>query len=119
MCQLDVQIMLYSLHFFLQQKLESIFEMRYNDTTVHSIPLGVHMIGTVLHMNALTSEGKAPYPLETTILPFPKIQAELTYDNTAFISIMLIGMSLAIIPGGFAVEVVAQRQVNMTLQNDL
>lgn len=89
--------------------------MRYNDTTVHSVPVGVNILGSILHMNALKSQNQTPYPLESSILPFPGLKPEWTYDGTAFTSILLIGMSLAIIPGSFAIEVVALRQVRLTI----
>jgi len=66
-------------------------------------------------MNALKSQNQTPYPLESSILPFPGLKPEWTYDGTAFTSILLIGMSLAIIPGSFAIEVVALRQVRLTI----
>ena len=90
--------------------------MRYNDTTVHSVPVGVNILGSILHMNALKSLNQTPYPLETTILPFPGLKPEWTFDSTSFTSILLIGMALAIIPGSFAIEVVALRQVNGILE---
>ena len=86
--------------------------MRYNDTTVHSIPVGVNILGSILHMNALKSQNLTPYPLETSILQFPGLKPEWTFDSSAFTSILLIGLSLSLIPGGFAIEVVALRQVS-------
>lgn len=90
--------------------------MRYNDTAVHSVPLGINIIGSILNMNALKSQNKTPYPLETTILPFPGLKPEWTYDATAFTSILLIGLSLIVIPGGFGILVVAERQVRIKWQ---
>ena len=85
--------------------------MRYNDTTVHSVPVGVNILGSILHMNALKSQNKTPYPLESTILAFPGLKPQWTFDNTAFVSILLIGMGLIVIPGGFGILVVIERQV--------
>ena len=85
--------------------------MRYNDTAVHSVPVGINILGSILHMYALKSQNKTPYPLESTILAFPDLKPQWTYDNTAFVSILLIGMALAIIPGSFGILVVAERQV--------
>lgn len=93
------------------QDISSSFEMRYNDTAVHSVPVGINILGSILHMNALKSQNKTPYPLESTILAFPDLKPQWTYDNTAFVSILLIGMALAIIPGSFGILVVAERQV--------
>ncbi|XP_078349015.1 cholesterol transporter ABCA5-like isoform X2 [Oculina patagonica] len=90
--------------------LSSSFEMRYNDTTVHSVPLGVNILGSILHMNALKSQNKTPYPLETTILPFPGLKPEWTFDSTAYTSILLLGLALIVIPGGFGILVVGERQ---------
>ena len=95
------------------QDLSSSIEMRYNDTAVHSVPLGINIIGSILNMNALKSQNKTPYPLETTILPFPGLKPEWTYDATAFTSILLIGLALIVIPGGFGILVVAERQVRI------
>ena len=89
--------------------------MRYNDTTVHSVPVGVNILGSILHMNALKSQNLTPYPLEANILPFPGLKPQWTYDGTSFTSILLIGLGLALIPGGFAIEVVALRQVSYIL----
>ena len=96
--------------------LSSSFFMRYNDTTVHSVPVGVNILGSILHMNALKSQNLTPYPLEANILPFPGLKPQWTYDGTSFTSILLIGLGLALIPGGFAIEVVALRQVSYILR---
>ena len=87
--------------------------MWYNDTAVHSVPLGINILGSILHMNALKSQNKTPYPLESTILPFPGLKPEWTYDASAFTSILLIGLALIVIPGGFGIAVVAERQVRL------
>ena len=92
--------------------------MRYNDTAVHSVPLGINIIGSILNMNALRSQNKTPYPLETAILPFPGLKPEWTYDATSFTSILLIGLALIVIPGGFGILVVAERQVREKVTNN-
>ena len=96
--------------------LSSSFFMRYNDTTVHSVPVGVNILGSILHMNALKSQNLTPHPLEANILPFPGLKPQWTYDGTSFTAILLIGLGLALIPGGFAIEVVALRQVSYILR---
>ena len=67
-------------------------------------------------MNALKSQNLTPYPLEANILPFPGLKPQWTYDGTSFTSILLIGLGLALIPGGFAIDVVALRQVSYILE---
>ena len=87
--------------------------MRYNDTAVHSVPVGVNILGSILHINALKSQNKTPYPLESTILAFPGLKPQWTFDNTAFVSILLVGMALTVIPGPFGILVVGERQVRI------
>lgn len=90
--------------------LNSSFLLRYNDTTVHSVPVGINILGSILHMNALKSLNKTLFPLETTLLPFPRLKPEWTFDSTSFSAVLIIGMALTFIPGMFAIEVVAVRQ---------
>ena len=92
--------------------LNSSFLLRYNDTTVHSVPVGINILGSILHMNALKSLNKTLFPLETTLLPFPRLKPEWTFDSTSFSAVLIIGMALTFIPGMFAIEVVAVRQVS-------
>ena len=91
--------------------------LRYKDSSVFSIPVGITtMSNTVLRM-ALKKAGK-PYngrlnPIATSSKPFESLKAVWKYDHTVFSSIILIGLTFAIIPTGFAIEVVAFRQVRL------
>ena len=87
--------------------------MRYNDTMVHSIPVGLNILGSVFHMTALANQGQMPHPIQTVIKAFPSLSPQWTYDGTSFTAILLIGMAFMFIPGGFAIEVVAYRQVGL------
>ncbi|XP_015768993.1 PREDICTED: ATP-binding cassette sub-family A member 5-like isoform X2 [Acropora digitifera] len=90
--------------------LTSSFLLRFNDTTVHSVPVGVNILGSVLHMNALKSLNQTLFPLETTLLSFPSLKPEWTFDSSSFFSVLMIGIAFVVIPGSFAIEVVALRQ---------
>ena len=92
--------------------LTSSFLLRFNDTMVHSVPVGVNILGSVLHMNALKSVNQTLFPLETTLLSFPSVKPEWTFDSYSFFSVSLIGFALVVIPGSFSIEVVAQRQAS-------
>lgn len=85
--------------------------MYYNNTMLHSVPVGLNILGSTFHMLAQQMKGIEPHPIETKIHLFPPLTSQWKYDNTAFISIMLIGMAFVFIPGGFAIEVVSYRQV--------
>ena len=92
--------------------LTSSFLLRFNDTTVHSVPVGVNILGSVLHMNALKSLNQTLFPLETTLLSFPSLKPEWTFDSSSFFSVLMIGIAFVVIPGSFAIEVVALRQAS-------
>lgn len=87
--------------------------MQYNDTAVHAVPVGINILGSIVHMNALKSQNKTPFPLESTILAFPDPKAQWTFDVPAFVSILLIGMALIVTAGSFGVLVVAEQQVRI------
>lgn len=46
-------------------------------------------------------------------LPWPTNHETLTYNNAAFSSVILLAMAFTVIPAGFGVEVVRDRQVIM------
>ncbi|XP_031568598.1 ATP-binding cassette sub-family A member 5-like [Actinia tenebrosa] len=89
------------------------FHLRYNDSMVHSIPVGVNVITSLFNMFALKAKNQIPHPIKTYFQLFPALKPKLKYDNNSFIAVMLIGLSFAVIPGGFAILVVAQRQLNI------
>ena len=86
--------------------------MYYNNTMFHSIPVGLNILGSTFHMLAQQLSGVEPHPIEMSVQSFPPVKLPWTYDNSAFMSIMLIGLVFVLFPGGFAVEVVDYRQVS-------
>ena len=89
------------------------FLLRFNDTTVHSLPVGINIISSLFTMFALEAKNKTSHPIKTYFQLFPKLKPRLTYDSNSFVAVMLIGLSFAVIPGGFAIMIVQQRQVMM------
>ena len=87
--------------------------MRYNDTAVHSVPVGINILGSILHMNALKKQKKAPHPLESTILAFPEVKPQWTYNFVVHMSFLLIGKAFGTILGDLGVLIVAERQVRI------
>lgn len=91
------------------------FHLRFNDTMPHSIPVGVNLITSIFNMYVLKAQNKKPHPIKTTFKELPNLKPKWTYDTSAFVSIMLIGMGFVLFPGSFAILIVAQRQVNLKL----
>ena len=87
--------------------------MRYNDTAVHSVPVGINILGSILHMSALKKQKKAPYPLESTILAFPDVKPQWTFNIVVLWSFLLIGKAFGTILGDLGVLIVAERQVRI------
>ena len=87
--------------------------MRYNDTAVHSVPVGINILGSILHMSALKKQKKTPYPLESTILPFPDVKPQWTFNIVVLSSFLLIGKAFGTILGDLGVLIVAERQVRI------
>ena len=94
-----------------QPNLNSAYTLRYNDSMVHSIPVGINAFSSAFHMTALANQGKDPRPVHTKLQLLPSLSPKWTYDSTIFTSTLLIGMAFVAMPGGFAIEVVAVRQV--------
>ena len=64
-------------------------------------------------MNALKKQKKAPYPLESTILAFPDVKPQWTYNFVVHMSFLLIGKAFGTILGDLGVLIVAERQVRI------
>ena len=87
--------------------------MRYNDTAVHSVPVGINILGSILHMSALIKQKKAPYPLESTILAFPDVKPQWTFNIVVLSSFILIGKAFDTILGDLGVLIVTEQQVRI------
>ena len=64
-------------------------------------------------MNALKKQKKAPYPLESTILAFPDVKPQWTYNFVVHMSFLLIGKAFGTILGDLGVLIVAEQQVRI------
>ena len=85
----------------------SAFKMVYNDTAVHSIPITLNIISnTLLSMFANSSK------LQISVQQWAASSKELPkFDGSLFGSVMLLGMSFAVVPAGFAMQIVYERAV--------
>ena len=64
-------------------------------------------------MSALKKQKKTPYPLESTILAFPDVKPQWTYNFVVHMSFLLIGKAFGTILGDLGVLIVAERQVRI------
>ena len=64
-------------------------------------------------MSALKKQKKAPYPLESTILAFPDVKPQWTFNIVVLWSFLLIGKAFGTILGDLGVLIVAERQVRI------
>ena len=51
-------------------------------------------------------------PIVANTKPFNSLKVPWTYDADAFNAILLLGLTFALLPYGFSIEVVKNRQVN-------
>ena len=54
----------------------------------------------------------SPDGINVTNHPFQYENPKLPFDVGSYVSVLLIGMSLVLIPGGFAIGIVADREVH-------
>jgi len=67
----------------------------------------VHSLVTALAIMANAAPGGPTLTISTHPLPF---QAKVSFDSSTFNTVLLLGIALSVIPGGFAVELVRDRQ---------
>lgn len=79
----------------------------YNDSAVHSIPAIVNVMSNGL-MAAVS--GAANNLIAVFSYPWPKTTTERGWNNAAFTSTLIIGMAFVLIPGGFGIQIVKDRQ---------
>lgn len=84
----------------------------YNDTAVHSIPVAINLINQMRFNNEMIRrKGARGGNIQVSSKPFPQVTASSEYNGAAFSTPLFIGLSLNVIPAGFAIEVTRDRKV--------
>eukprot|EP00794_Sanderia_malayensis_P009397 gene9396-10385_t len=94
--------------------------LRYNDSSFYSIPVGISTMSNTALRIAM-KKSKRPYSgrlnaIVTSSKTFESVKIPWTYDNTVFSSIILIGLTFALVPVGFSTEVVYYREMGLRHQ---
>lgn len=74
---------------------------------MHALPLAVNIADSVI-LSILRNVSSV---IETYVQAFPNLEEIFTFDAAAFNSAMLLGLSLSIIPGGFTIAIVLNKEV--------
>jgi hypothetical protein len=83
------------------------FTAWYNDTDVHSLPVAINVMNSVLYAN-LTGNTTG---IKVTNHPFRIENPKLQFDAGSYVAVLLIGIALTISPGGFPIILVTEREV--------
>ena len=83
---------------------------------MYSIPVGINTMSNVQLRMAFKKVG-VNYtgrlnPIRTFTKPFRPAKPLWKYDGSSFAAVMLLGITFAIMPNGFSIEVVQNRQVS-------
>ena len=89
--------------------------LRYNDSSIYSIPIGITTMSNTALRIALKKAGKSysgrMNPIMANSKPFESLKVPWVYDSNVFTSVLLLGLTFALLPNGFSIEVVQVRQV--------
>ena len=80
----------------------------YNDSAVHSVPAIINLMSNGLMAAA---SGITDQVINVFSYPWPQTTSDRGWDNAAFTSTLIIAMAFVLIPGGFGIDVVRDRQV--------
>ncbi|XP_065066088.1 cholesterol transporter ABCA5-like [Rhopilema esculentum] len=99
---------------------QATYVVRYNDTSLYSIPVGIN---TMSNLELIVALKKASHqysgkrnPISAKTKPFQSLKVPWTYDNDAMAAILLLGLTFAFMPNGFSIEVVKTRQEGLRHQ---
>ena len=82
----------------------------YNDTAIHSVPATVNVISNTL-LKMLTSASES---ITTHVQYWPNLKdLSIGYDNSFMSSVILLGLAMSIIPPGFGIVCVREREVKV------
>ena len=88
--------------------------LRYNDSHIHSIPVGITTLSNTMYkqINAQIGKNISDFqPIKTYSKMFESLKPRWEYDNSALLSNFLIGLGVLIVLAGFPVDIVKNRQV--------
>ncbi|KAL3876747.1 hypothetical protein ACJMK2_034544 [Sinanodonta woodiana] len=90
----------------------------YNDSAIHAIPAMINLMSNSLLIAAKISLGLTTNSsiISVSNLPWPATKLYMDYNNAAFSSVILLAMAFVIIPSGFGVDIVKDRQVKARSQ---
>ena len=80
----------------------------YNDTLIHSLPVGINLINSALYRNATQSSNG----ISVASYPFPSKNPQLPFDPNSYTVILIVGIAFLLIPSGFGIDVVLDREVS-------
>ncbi|XP_065844261.1 cholesterol transporter ABCA5-like isoform X4 [Oscarella lobularis] len=83
------------------------FSLFYNDTLVHSLPIGINVMSNVYYRNLTqSSEGIA-----VTNYPFPYENPPIPFDGDSYVFVLIVGIAFLLTPSSFGLEIVQDREV--------
>ena len=88
--------------------------LHYNDSHIHSIPVGITTLSNTMFKQINAQAGNNitdPQPIKTYSKTFQPFNPLLKFDEHAYLLISLIGLVVLIISIGFPVDIVRNRQV--------
>ncbi|XP_053381131.1 cholesterol transporter ABCA5-like [Mercenaria mercenaria] len=103
---------------FSSQGVATGFTALYNDSAIHAIPAIVNlMTNSVFKIQEyLTGKTDNSSFISTSSLPWPASFEEVALSNEAFSSVILLAMAFVVIPSGFGIDIVVDRQTKVRSQ---
>ena len=89
------------------------FTALYNDSAVHAIPAIVNLMTNSIFKSEEYMAGNVNNAsfIQTSSLPWPASFEKVQFSNAAFSSVILLAMAFVVIPAGFGIDIVRDRQV--------
>ncbi|XP_078615923.1 cholesterol transporter ABCA5-like isoform X2 [Branchiostoma floridae x Branchiostoma japonicum] len=99
------------------QTIEASFVALYNDSAIHSVPVLLNILSNAIYGLAVQSNGSTPSGtvIRTAAQPFPDVNPSINFSG-AFGILMVLGFTLVILPAGFAMDIVKDKEVKARAQ---
>ncbi|CAG2245460.1 ABCA5 [Mytilus edulis] len=92
------------------------YSILYNSKATHSIPSVILLMSNSLLSMASSLVNGTRNTISTASLPLWKPSTKLAYNNNAFSSVILVAIAFVVVPPGFAVDLVKDRQYKIRSQ---